>query len=157
MKPELQRIAIATACGLADRWVLMKRGLYWRPDAKGYTNDVNDAWILSEAEADKYVYPHDEPVTKHRAPIPDYLNSLDAMAEAEKVLRFDKATMQPGGWVHYIQCLCEVARCRAGVSDDNFKACTFATAAQRAEAFLRTLNLYQPHPESELVEEGIEG
>lgn len=36
MKPEEQRIAIAEACGIADRWHLMKRGFYYRPDAHGY-------------------------------------------------------------------------------------------------------------------------
>lgn len=49
-------------------WVLMKRGLYYRPKANGYTSNIEEAWRLTEAEADRHVYPHDEPVTKHRAP-----------------------------------------------------------------------------------------
>lgn len=51
---------------MADKWVLMKRGLYYRPDAKGYTGNINEAWVVTEEEANRHVYPHDEPVTKHR-------------------------------------------------------------------------------------------
>lgn len=54
--------------------------------------------------------------------VPDYLNDLNAMHEAEKVL-FGKV-----GWVHYSQVL--------------LLGNTHATAAQRAEAFGRTLNLW---------------
>jgi len=77
---------IAKACVTADKYVLMKRGLYWRKNAQGYTSNVAEAWLLSEKEADQYVYPYDEPVTKHRAPFPEYADDLNAMHEAEKTL-----------------------------------------------------------------------
>ncbi len=84
------RIAIAEFCGLADKWVIVKRGLYYRPNAKGYTGNIDEAWIVSEEEANKRVYPHDEPVTKQRAPVKKYDECLNAMHEAEKCLKKNK-------------------------------------------------------------------
>jgi hypothetical protein len=67
---------------------------------------------------------------RDRHPIPDYLNDLNAMHEAVETLRgkdgpqwfdFQRTLMiQCGSWMNCIQ----------------------ASAAQRAEAFLRTLNLW---------------
>lgn len=63
-----------------------------------------------------------------RIALPDYLNSLDAMHEAEKVI-IQRGLM--GGFDGYHNTLC-------GIIDDG--NAIHATAAQRAEAFLRTLN-----------------
>ena len=105
MKPESQRIAIAEACGHLNP----------RQSDSG-------AFFASYARnADgKYWGTHG---------IPDYLNSLDAMHEAEKVL-MDHCD----GWGDY----CHKLRRHFVTSDGAIRA----TAAQRAEAFLRTLNLY---------------
>ena len=60
--------------------------------------------------------------------VPDYCNDLNAMHEAEKI--FDNAL-----YCRYIDELCTQAI--------KGKNCMYlATAAQRAEAFLRTLNLW---------------
>jgi hypothetical protein len=125
MKPEAQRIVIAEACGKNRLFVLMKRGLYYRPNAKGYTRNAADAWILSEEEANRHVYPYDEPVTKYTAPLPDYLNDLNACHEMEKALG-------PFGtklWHDYTMLLGGIM---AGEQ-------VHAAAAQRCEAFLRTI------------------
>ena len=61
--------------------------------------------------------------------IPDYLNSLDAMHEAEEHLGDDFTT-----WLTYEKFLAE--------SDTKF--IWHATARQRAEAFILTLNLPTP-------------
>jgi hypothetical protein len=59
--------------------------------------------------------------------VPNYLNDLNAMHEAEKVIRGDHDL-----WGRYLVFLSQSApECRV-----------FSTAAQRAEAFLRTLNLW---------------
>lgn len=80
----------------------------------------------------------DAPIIKHpltgelyygQSPVPDYLNDLNWMHEVEKVLTRDQ-------WTHYI----------AELGGTNYSwrecclRCAHATAAQRAEAFLRTLN-----------------
>lgn len=54
--------------GEPEEWVLMKRGLYYRPNAAGYTSNIEEAGVYTEEEAKKHVYPHDEPVTMHRKP-----------------------------------------------------------------------------------------
>jgi hypothetical protein len=69
--------------------------------------------------------------------LPDYLNDLNAMHEAEKVLN-------PEQRAEFIRCIWD----QVAPSCTNYinHACYFiahATAAQRAEAFLRTLNLWK--------------
>lgn len=75
MSPESIRIACAEAMGLGNRWVLMKRGFYYRPNAHGYTSALSEAWIVDEETANRHTYPHDEPVTKHPAPLPDIMDA----------------------------------------------------------------------------------
>lgn len=63
--------------------------------------------------------------------MPDYLSDLNAMHEAEKVLTVDER-------FSYVRKLCRLL----AVSSAEF-AFIHATAAQRAEAFLRTLGLWK--------------
>lgn len=79
-----QNIAVAELYGARDRWTIMKHGLYYRPNAKGYTNCLSEAWIVTESVADQHVYPYDTPVSKHRAPLLDYVNDLNAVRAAIK-------------------------------------------------------------------------
>ncbi len=69
--------------------------------------------------------------------VADYLNDLNAMHEAEKV-RFsdneDELTLNEWAYNLYV-----VTR---GNAEDKDVALARATAAQRTEAFLRTLNLW---------------
>ena len=67
--------------------------------------------------------------------IPDYLNDLNAMHEAVKSL---PQNLKP----RYFAYLCTVAS--GAISLNGYSEATEATAAQRAEAFLRTLNLWTP-------------
>jgi hypothetical protein len=64
--------------------------------------------------------------------LPDYLNDLNAMHEAEKVLKEDsEAAFRGWLWLAHGQ---PEMRCKI----------IHATAAQRAKAFLRTLDLWKP-------------
>lgn len=63
MTNEEKSLRIAKFCGKDNLFVLKKRGLYYRPGASGYTSNISEAWILAEDEANKHVYPYDEPVT----------------------------------------------------------------------------------------------
>jgi hypothetical protein len=74
---------------------------------------------------------------KTRNSCPDYPNDLNAMHEAEKVLP-DKGV---NAWWAYV----------ANINSHNptplgSETAVHATAAQRCEAFLRTLGLWQPTP-----------
>lgn len=112
MKPELQRIKIAEACG----WT----------GIRGETGYPSAAAKL----ADNYYT------------LPDYFNSLDAMHEAEKVkeMQFDS---------EYSYWLAHIAVRDRGLNEDSielvdgYQMAITSTAAQRAEAFLRTLSLWQ--------------
>lgn len=102
MKPEQQRIKIAEACG-------------WRK-ASPQQRYWNLADLLSEKVFIDDIF------------IPDYLNDLNAMHEAEKIL-----TKQQ--WEDYGDYLERMI--------DPVKGWLHATAAQRAEAFLKTLGLWE--------------
>ena len=74
---------------------------------------------------------------KHRNRLPDYLGDLNAMHEAEKVLT-DKGV---NAWWAYV----------ANINRNNprpfgSETAVHATAAQKAEAFLRTLGLWTETP-----------
>jgi hypothetical protein len=67
--------------------------------------------------------------------IPDYLNDLNAMHEAEKVLSRGEHYYQTGEFGLYVENL-DLVRCgRLHLIE--------ATAAQRAEAFLRTIGKWE--------------
>jgi hypothetical protein len=107
MKPEEQRIAIAEACG-------------WRIE-----NDAAGFFCIA---------PNDPEIGCNMECIPDYLNDLNAMHEAETVMTDQQRTS-------YLDKLYEVCNPHSMLNDDWNLTC--ATAAQRAEAFLKTLNLWK--------------
>ena len=75
----------------------------------------------------KYVRTYQKGRGKLHQHLPDYLNDLNAMHEAEKVIR-ERADRVDS----YLDQL------------DGAMSGVHATAAQRAEAFLRTLGLWKP-------------
>lgn len=113
MSPEAQRIAIAEACG----WTKCRLAI------KGAG--------APERGPSPYGLP---PGRNYEAPITTYERDLNAMHEAEKVL---KPGFGEGSWMHYSDFLRGI--CGGG----SHLQIIHATAAQRAEAFLRTLNLWK--------------
>lgn len=101
VSPEAQRIAIAEACGWAG----------FNPD-----NIPDCLQYTAKAPSGKW------------GPIPDYLNDLNAMHEAEKMLNSESGYHGIGGYGLYLVAL-----------EHNVSA----TAAQRAEAFLRTTGKWE--------------
>ena len=108
MNKEKQRIAIAEACGYEKRY-----SSYW--------------------ECDCWFDPEDTPLDgSSDVVLPDYLNDLNAMHEAE--LLFSRADQPVDRWLDYVHQLC----LRLGESEWGF-----ANASQRAEAFLRTIGKWE--------------
>jgi hypothetical protein len=102
MNPEKQRIAIAQACG----W---KRCIHVT-DFRDGCNGENPRGIFTV--------------------LPDYLNDLNAMHEAEKLLAND-------------QCAAYLVILARSLPEAGLDSWAFhATASQRAEAFLKTLGLW---------------
>lgn len=122
MKKELQRIKIAEACG-------------WKIER---TTDAHGREIAQITEPDGNAYQWKFSDSGVFGNLPDYLNDLNAMAEAEKVLTEDQMF-----W--YMRTLCRNATIQNPdntLSVDEARQMCFATAAQRAEVFLRTLGLW---------------
>ncbi len=113
MNKEQQRIKIAEACG----WEYKTRSVM---GYGGLTSAVQYYWSKNESVGDP----------------PDYLNDLNAMHEAEKTLIFSKRQK----YKIELQLVAsnKIRNCMVCMNE-----LIFATAAQRAEAFLRTLNLWE--------------
>ena len=129
MTPEQQRIAIAEACG----WTVT----HWK---------VNPFDVIATKDGTEYLLKH----------LPDYLNDLNAMHEAEKVL-WDKGLMlEFVNQLVGIVCAAKGFRLDKLATDEVAAYVTVlclavqpkpmlhhATAAQRAEAFLRTIGKWE--------------
>lgn len=104
MTPERQMIVIGEACG-------------WQIHPK-------DKWVVIPPNSPNSVQP--------LSTIPDYLNDLNAMHEAEKVLTRNQRH-------DYMDALEIIA---GDLAIDEWDVIT-STAAQRAEAFIKTLNKWE--------------
>jgi len=106
MTPDKQNITIAEACG-------------WKKLEGGYYQDPRFSW--------RRIFPYQ---------MPEYLNDLNAMHEAEKVLLAKKEIPNIYSYLLEIEKI-------TGSPDDCTYLVLCATASQRAEAFLRTLGLWE--------------
>ncbi len=116
MKPEAQRIAIAEACGWRRESDFPWNGLWYHPNAP----QCGDGRYCDEEE------------------LPDYLSDLNACADMTKPLDAFQ-------WEIYREELAEIctplSQCRD--KEQQYKFAMEATAAQRAEAFLRTIGKWE--------------
>ena len=115
MNTEQQRIAIAEACG-------------WRFDPMGQAHKKLEAIAC-------WVRPGN--CDWQTEVLPDYLNSLDAMHEAEKMLT-EKQRDGSDGYMEWLDWVVV----RDGSRGRSWHT-AHATAAQRAEAFLRTIGKWE--------------
>lgn len=123
MTPETQNIAIALACGW--KWYRWGKGgglhlLTPHHDWTGGSMVPSERVGDEEFRSDSW---------------PDYLSDLNAMHEAEKVLTIHN-------YAAYEIALCEAVD-YSGKDPDIWHNVLCATAAQRAEAFLRAKGLWQ--------------
>lgn len=129
MSPEAQRIAIAEACGWSVRLMSSVTGAceVVCPDGCVETS----FWMPNRAHTTSA-----PPLAERFYDLPDYLEDLNAMHEAEgQALNGD----QYDTWVYV---LAEIGM-RDGETGSRSIAVGRATAAQRAEAFLRTLGKWE--------------
>lgn len=135
MTPEEQQITIAQAYGWKLRWQNRGGAPLLDQKPKGHCWEVwidPSGWGLDN-NFDP-IYP------------PDYLNDLNAMHEVEKVLNAD----QCAEYVRYLAldhptfCILPSEESDEVEVRYQYFSLINATAAQRAEAFLKTLNLWKP-------------
>ena len=132
MSPEAQRIAIAEECG----W---KHQPGEEPTYGGTFRRTG--WISPKGK-----FHHAGHWKKKTGDgLPDYLNDLNAMHEAEKVL-FNNGDGEH--WEDYMRNLRKVTLRDGRECGGLDERLILATAAQRAEAFLRTLGLWKEEPET---------
>jgi hypothetical protein len=117
MTPLKQRIAIAEACGW--KWVGSPEQV-----AATYGFTMPEKWVVDPNGA--LQFPHNTP---------DYLNDLNAMHDAEKVLKHQQ-------WPDYWNWLFVASTRQSGTEKAEYKV-AHASAAQRAEAFLRTIGKWE--------------
>lgn len=111
MTPEAQRIAIAEACGYSDVSF---------DDRQHVDIDSRSIQMWTQWMGEKHGV---------RIQVPAYVNDLNAMHEAEKVLTEDSAE-KFRAWLLKLN----------GYNHDRVVSCT---AAQRAEAFLKTIGKWE--------------
>jgi hypothetical protein len=122
MSPEAQRIAIAEVCG------------YRHGESKPFWMATPVGQPFVACSVDK---------------LPDYLNDLNAMHEAEKFIPQRDRCLYPGNLIKstgpdgIIDLVDDYGEWSTSEST-SFFALIHATAAQRAEAFLRTLGKWVP-------------
>jgi hypothetical protein len=123
MSPDQQRTAIAKVCG----WTDIRRQRLYAGDQDLWGNKLTGG-------------------EKHRNRLPDYLNDLNDCHEMEQVLSGEQKEqfifwlnhLHPSADIHYAEKKREL---RLDVFD-----LVHTTASHRAEAFLRTLNLWTESP-----------
>lgn len=122
MTPEQQRIKIAEACG----WTCCGQVEGCQPHGLHPMFKVDDYRL--------------DQIMNMEVPIcdlPDYLNDLNAMHEAEKFLNHEQD-------LDYSESLEVVVQGKFNCNNgEDMRRLRSATASQRAEAFLKTLNLWE--------------
>jgi len=133
MKPKEQIIAIAETCGW--KWIQTN---YEAESGLIGTDSPHSGNIPYQGRN----YPSNRHLPMYGKAIPDYLNDLNAMHEAEKTLDFEQSEL-------FEDELCDVTfKDNDGLENPlpcRFSVC-HATAAQRAEAFLRTIGKWTTNP-----------
>lgn len=130
MNLESQRIAIAKALG--------KQLYYWRATWKRMGRPRHIDRLRTKEEAEHYLEREDGAVEEYLDVqiVPNYPGDLNAMHEAEKAIDKMPQVHVPGvGVCDQIEVYDDIL---GGLCDQPIRA----TAAQRAEAFLRTLGLW---------------
>lgn len=118
MKPEIQRIKIAEACG----W----KNVHWYEDNAGPP-------ILSGEPPPTYKKRH-----RYDSTVPDYLNDLNAIREAENILSYEQRQK------YWKELFLILTRSEGSVIFENKHIfhLIHASAAQRVEAFLRAIDMW---------------
>jgi hypothetical protein len=128
MTPDQQRTAIATACG-------------WKCAGHPQQLEATEGYNFGY----QFVINPDGQLVTHNS-IPDYLNDLNAMHEAEKVLSGEQKE-QFIFWLNHLHPLADI---HYSDKQNDMRLEVFSlihsTAAEKAEAFLRTLNLWTETP-----------
>lgn len=131
MTPERQNLKIAEACEVQVIYWKAKYDNHGRPDFSVFdTREEAENWPFKELGVESFI---------NFAKIPNYTGDLNAMHEAEKVLRTPSGDVSDAIALDRMHKYAELL----GYAID-------ATASQRAEAFLRVLNLWEDEEDHDI-------
>ncbi len=123
-----EEINEAIADHVGWKWYAVEKGgWFYRKGGHGYTYRIEEAGKYTKDDAMKELC-KGEPMSVVRIPVPDFVNDLNAMHEAEKVLNEKQEDIMNS-------ILWDIM--------DGRKYLWHATASQRAEAFLRTIGKWK--------------
>lgn len=122
MTPDEQRIALAELCGWKDIYRGSRKG-------NAATNG-NTLWATKDAPSTNY--------PREYSVVPDYLNDLNAVHEAEKMLT-DEQRERYANTLYRMPAFDAIKDTYEDILFDAVFKLIHATAAQRTEALLRTL------------------
>lgn len=139
MKPEDQNIAIAKVCGWKLKWQNVGGGDLFDSKPKGHSWEV---WIppaIWYQSKEGLAFTRDRESWNPQPP--NYLNDLNAMHEAEKILEWTPE--RAGRMTDYALALYKIVGLEVLDYVETSAVLLRATASQRAEAFLKTLNMWK--------------
>ena len=117
-------------------YAVEKGGWFYREGGHGYTYRINEAGKYTKEDAEKQLC-YGEPMSVVQIPVPDYVNDLNAMAEAEQFLDSTNGGITDPNCLRYAYSS-EVYR----IVPDTIQPFR-ASARHRAEAFLRTVGKWK--------------
>ena len=127
MSPEAQRIAIARACGWEQVGLPSHPHIWRSPTGEGWRGPfryaVSSVRLKGREQCEVY---------------PDFLSDLNAMHEAEKVLF--TSVWRTNEWESHVR---RITQRDADEGTGLYERIIRATAAQRAEAFLKTIGKWE--------------
>lgn len=128
MTTEKQRIAIAEACGWVREYAAVPT---WNAKLNNYKGDYEQVRTTLFRRAGKCVRVDS---------LPDYLNDLNAIHEMEEVLA--QLGKENDYWF-FLRTRIGFSEAQCDWDEVDYFAAVHATAAQRAEAFLRTIGKWE--------------
>ena len=117
----------ASAATAERPYVVLKRGLFWRPKDRGYTYNIAEAGRYTREEAEARCHPDNEPVTMELASKYESVPTLADRELAEAICR----ELFPEFCTGLSDDLCEFANRAAVVSKHIAAHCAAATAKER--------------------------
>ena len=129
---ELSAVFAVEVAGYKPMFLLVKRGYYFRPEAKGYVYEEAKAGRFTEAEARDYVDPSHGEVTMYADKPPVFATSMDAVLPYfEK--RFAESMHSRGCWSVWVSIPTQLAGVRGESTTMPRAACIAMILAARAE------------------------
>lgn len=138
MTIDQQHKALAIWAGVADQYLLISCGMYWRPNNCGYTHSISKAGRFSKEHAESFMGPsYSGSVTMEPASLPDL--TLDWLYQIEETFTDDQ-------WNEYAMALWHTMLRKHDPKVTNTRRLVHASVEDKLQAMVKALNLPTPEP-----------